>query len=126
MFVAKKCADRTLEEGGKRGDEMVIFKEGICAMSVHLSEEKEQGEKKTMTVYERLQKRIEEDVQALQALRKRGWLVWPMDLLVKEEEVGRCCFLAEEWLTGEQLRELKKRVGLDDRQWRKYKTRISH
>ncbi|GHO99082.1 hypothetical protein KSF_091300 [Reticulibacter mediterranei] len=28
MFAAKKCADRTLEEGGKRGDEMVSFKEG--------------------------------------------------------------------------------------------------
>ncbi len=78
-----------------------------------------------MTVYERLQKRIEEDVQALQALSKRGWLVWPMDRVVKEEDVGRCCFLAEEWLTDEQLRELKKRVGLNDQLWKRYKTKVS-
>ena len=78
-----------------------------------------------MSVYEQLQRRIVEDVQSLQILKKRGWLVWPMERVVKEEDIGRCCYLAEEWLSSAQLQALKERVGLDEGQWRRYKTKLS-
>ena len=78
-----------------------------------------------MKAYEKLQKQIEEDVQALQALKKRGWLVWPMDRVVKEEHLGRCCYLAEEWLSSEELKVLKERVRLDEGAWRWYKRKVS-
>ena len=78
-----------------------------------------------MKAYEKLQKQIEEDVQALQALKKRGWLVWPMDRVVKEEHLGRCCYLAEEWLSSEELEVLKERVRLDEGAWRWYKRKVS-
>ena len=78
-----------------------------------------------MKVYEKLQKQIEEDVRALQELEKRGWMVWPMDRVVKEEDLGRCCYLAEEWLSSEELKALKERVRLDDGAWRRYKRKVS-
>lgn len=78
-----------------------------------------------MTVYERLQKQIEEDVQALRELKKKRWPVWPMDRVVKEEDLGRCCYLAEEWLRSEELQTLKKRVGLDEGAWKRYKRKVS-
>lgn len=78
-----------------------------------------------MSVYEQLQQRIVDDVQALQTLKKRRWLIWPMERVVKEEDIGRCCFLAEEWLCATELQALKERVGLDEKQWRRYKARLS-
>jgi hypothetical protein len=78
-----------------------------------------------MTVYEQLKKQIEQDVQALQEMKKRGWLVWPMDRVVKEEDLGRCCYLAEEWLSAEELQALKERVRLDAGAWRRYKRKVS-
>jgi hypothetical protein len=78
-----------------------------------------------MSVYEQLQKRIVDDVQALQLLKKRRWLVWPMERVVKEEDIGRCCYLAEEWLAPTELQALKTRVGMNEKQWRRYKARLS-
>ena len=78
-----------------------------------------------MSVYEQLKRRIVDDVQELQILKKRRWPVWPMDRMIKEEDIGRCCYLAEEWLCQTELQALKARVGLDEKQWKKYKARIS-
>jgi len=78
-----------------------------------------------MSVYEQLQRRIVDDVQALQILKKRRWLVWPMERVVKEEDIGRCCYLAEEWLGPTELQVLKERVGLNDKQWKRYKARLA-
>jgi hypothetical protein len=44
---------------------------------------------------------------------------------VKEEHLGRCCYLAEELLPSNDLCALKHEIGLDERQWRMYKARVS-
>jgi hypothetical protein len=48
-----------------------------------------------------------------------------MDRIVKEEHLGRCCYLAEEMLTPVDLRALKAAVGLNEEEWRKFKQKIS-
>jgi hypothetical protein len=45
--------------------------------------------------------------------------------MVKEEQLGRCCYLAEEFLSSEELSTLKAETKLDERQWRAYKVRVS-
>ena len=78
-----------------------------------------------MNTLETLQTSFLQDLQELRQLQKRGWLVLPMTRVVKEEHLGRCCFIAEEFLTSTELKILKNRVGLDEKQWRAYKTKIS-
>lgn len=71
------------------------------------------------------------EVHFLQALaevreiQKRGWRVLPMTRSVKEEQLGRCCYMAEEFLSSEELCELKVTAQLDDRAWNSYKKRVS-
>jgi hypothetical protein len=48
-----------------------------------------------------------------------------MTRVVKEEHLGRCCYLAEEFLSSTDLRTLKLEVGLDEQQWRSYKEKVS-
>ncbi|WP_126556527.1 hypothetical protein [Dictyobacter kobayashii] len=75
--------------------------------------------------FDMLQNLFSQDLQELQHLRKRGWFVLPMSRIVKEEHIGRCCYLAEEFLSSEELQTLKKDLGLNERQWHTYKTKIS-
>jgi hypothetical protein len=78
-----------------------------------------------MTTFDRLQSLFLEDLRELQQIQKRRWLTLPMTRVVKEEHLGRCCYLAEELLCSADLNMLKQRVGLNERQWRIYKARIS-
>jgi hypothetical protein len=75
--------------------------------------------------YEHLQQVITTDLHELQSLKKRRWWVWPMERVVKEEHIGRCCYLAEEMLSCADLHALKEEIGLSEQQWRAYKTKIS-
>ena len=75
--------------------------------------------------FDTLQTLFSQDLQALQQLRKRGWFVLPMSRIVKEEHIGRCCFLAEEFLDCEELSMLKRELGFSERQWNAYKAKIS-
>jgi hypothetical protein len=78
-----------------------------------------------MNTFDTLQALFSHDLSELQQFRKRGWRVLPMTRVVKEEHLGRCCYLAEEFLNSADLRTLKQQVGLDERQWQAYKTKIS-
>ncbi len=78
-----------------------------------------------MTPFETLQTLFLHDLAELQRLQKRRWFVLPMTRVVKEEHLGRCCYLAEEFLSQAELCVLKQKLGLDDRQWLVYKTKIS-
>ena len=78
-----------------------------------------------MNTFEALQTLFVQDLRELHEIRKRGWLVMPMTRVVKEEHLGRCCYLAEEFLSATDLCALKHKVGLDEQQWRAYKTKIS-
>lgn len=78
-----------------------------------------------MSTFDTLQSLFLRDLSDLQQLRKRGLLVLPMSRVVKEEHLGRCCYLAEEFLSRDELHALKCRIGLDERQWHAYKCKIS-
>jgi hypothetical protein len=78
-----------------------------------------------MSSLEQLQTMIDEDLRELHLLYRRRWFVWPMDRVIKEEHLGRCCYLAEEFLEPGDLRMLKAAVGIDDQEWRKFKLKIS-
>lgn len=80
---------------------------------------------KNMSSLEQLQKLIGDDLHELHLLYRRRWFAWPMDRVVKEEHLGRCCYLAEEFLNAVDLRTLKATVGLSDEEWRKFKLKIS-
>lgn len=78
-----------------------------------------------MSSFEQLQNLIGADLHELHLLYRRRWFVWPMDRVIKEEHLGRCCYLAEELLTTVDLCALKTAVGLSDAEWRKFKLKIS-
>lgn len=78
-----------------------------------------------MNTFESLQALFLHDLRELHQLRKRGWLVLPMTRVVKEEHLGRCCYLAEEFLSPADLGALKHELGLDDQQWGIYKAKVS-
>lgn len=78
-----------------------------------------------MNIFETLQSLLLQDLSDLREIQKRGWFVWPMTRAVKEERLGRCCYLAEEFLAPADLYTLKHRVGLNERQWRAYKVKVS-
>jgi hypothetical protein len=75
--------------------------------------------------YETVQVLFLHALHDVQEIKRRGWRVLPMTRMVKEEQLGRCCYLAEEFLSSAELRALKDEVKLDERQWRAYKTRVS-
>ena len=63
------------------------------------------------------------DLHALKQLSGRDKKSW-MQCAVKEQEIGRHCYQAEESLTDKELMLLKKTLGLTDQQWTSYKTKI--
>ncbi len=78
-----------------------------------------------MNTFETLRALLSHDLYELRQIRQRGWRVLPMTRVVKEEHLGRCCYLAEEFLSSTDLRTLKLEVGLDEQQWRSYKEKVS-
>jgi hypothetical protein len=78
-----------------------------------------------MNTFDSLKALFLSDLQELHQLRKRGWRVLPMTRVVKEEHLGRCCYLAEEFLSSEDLCILKQNLNLDEQQWHAYKEKLS-
>ena len=78
-----------------------------------------------MNTFDALQALLSRDLHELHQIQKRGWRILPMARIVKEEHLGRCCYLAEEFLSSTDLRALKLEVGLDEQQWRSYKEKVS-
>jgi hypothetical protein len=78
-----------------------------------------------MNTFDTLHALLTHDIRELHQIQKRGWRVLPMTRTVKEEHLGRCCYLAEEFLSTDELCVLKQEVGLDERQWHAYKAKIS-
>jgi hypothetical protein len=75
--------------------------------------------------YERVQVLLLHALHDVQEIQKRGWRVLPMTRMVREEQLGRCCYLAEEFLSPTELSALKEEARLSERQWRTYKARLS-
>ncbi len=61
-----------------------------------------------MDTFDTLQALLSHDLHELHQMQKRGWRTLPMTRLVKEEHLGRCCYLAEEFLSTAELCALKK------------------
>jgi hypothetical protein len=78
-----------------------------------------------MNTFDSLQALFIHDLQELYQLQKRGWRVLPTTRVVKEEHLGRCCFLAEEFLSSDELCVLKRDLGLDEQEWRTYKEKLT-
>lgn len=70
-----------------------------------------------MNTFDSLQALFLNDLREMHQLRKRGWRVLPMTRVVKEEHLGRCCYLAEEFLSSEDLSALKQELDLVEEQW---------
>jgi len=78
-----------------------------------------------MNTFDSLQALFLHDLQELHQLRKRGWRALSMTRVVKEEHLGRCCYLAEEFLSSEDLCTLKQDLELDEQQWCTYKAKLT-
>ncbi|MBA2394308.1 MAG: hypothetical protein H0V70_16385 [Ktedonobacteraceae bacterium] len=78
-----------------------------------------------VSTFEKLQELFLHDMQELSQIHRRRWYIWPMARIVKEEHLGRCCYLAEEFLSPSDLCALKQKIGLSERQWRLYKVKVS-
>ncbi|MDQ2907041.1 MAG: hypothetical protein M3Y81_26315 [Chloroflexota bacterium] len=78
-----------------------------------------------METFDTLQTLFSHDLSKLHQLRRRGWHILPTTRSLKEEHLGRCCYLAEEFLSSADLRSLKQQVGLDEQEWQAYKAKIS-
>ncbi len=78
-----------------------------------------------MNTFTMLQTLFVSDLRELQRLQRRRWFVFSTARAIKEEHLGRCCYLAEEFLATADLCTLKQELGLNDRQWRAYKARVS-
>jgi len=78
-----------------------------------------------MNTFDSLQALFLHDLQELHQLRKRGWRALSMTRVVKEEHLGRCCYLAEEFLSSEDLCTLKQDLELDEEQWYAYKAKLT-
>ena len=53
--------------------------------------------------------------------------IWPTTVekrRVKEQQIGRYCFLAEEDLSSLELQTLKQELGINDFRWRAYKAKL--
>jgi hypothetical protein len=78
-----------------------------------------------MNTFETVQRHFFHALHDLQEVQKRGWRVLPMSRTVKEEQLGRCCYLAEEFLSATELDALKHEAKLNEQEWRAYKVRVS-
>jgi hypothetical protein len=78
-----------------------------------------------MNTFDTLQTLFLRDLRELRQLQKRWWLILPMTRLVKEEHLGRCCYLAEEFLGLDELHALKRELKLNERQWKAYKAKLT-
>ena len=78
-----------------------------------------------MSTFDALQRLFLHDLREIHKIQKRWWFLLSTTRSVKEEHLGRCCYLAEEFLNPVDLNALKHEVGLDERQWHAYKAKIS-
>ena len=75
-----------------------------------------------MRKLEELKAMLTEELQELEKLAG----IWPSTIEkrhVKEQEIGRHCYEAEEFLSQLELDMLKKTLGINDTRWRAYKAK---
>jgi hypothetical protein len=81
------------------------------------------GEGLPMKTFEELQAVFSQNLLELEKLIG----IWPNTIEkrhVKEQEIGRHCYEAEEDLSALELNTLKKALGINDTKWRAYKAKF--
>ena len=76
-----------------------------------------------MKTFEELKADLTQDLLELERLAG----IWPSTIEkrhVKEQAIGRLCYLAEEDLSPLELVSLKRALGLNDTRWRAFKSRF--
>jgi len=76
-----------------------------------------------MKTFEELKADLTQDLLELERLAG----IWPSTIEkrhVKEQAIGRLCYLAEEDLSLTELVSLKRALGLNDTRWRAFKSRF--
>ena len=82
----------------------------------------EAGKDKDVKTFDELKARLAQDFVELKHVQ--GMLPATVrSRHLKEQEIGRHCYQAEEDLTKVDLDTLKQMLGIDDTQWRRYKTK---
>jgi hypothetical protein len=77
-----------------------------------------------MKTFEELKADLTQDLLELERLAG----IWPSTIEkrhVKEQAIGRLCFLAEEDLSSPELITLKRALGLNDTRWRAFKSKFT-
>lgn len=78
-----------------------------------------------MSTFGMLQAIFVADLDELRRLQKQRWHMLSSTRVTKEEHLGRCCYMAEEFLDPADLDLLKQEIKISDGQWRAYKARVS-
>jgi len=76
-----------------------------------------------MKTFEELKEAFTQELRELERLTG----IWPSTIEkrhVKEQEIGRYCYEAEEDLSPLELNTLKRALGINDTRWRAYKARF--
>lgn len=76
-----------------------------------------------MRTFNELKALFAQDLFELRQLEKR-WSTKIEERHVKEQEIGRRCYEAEEDLSPLDLNVLKRQLGVSDAKWREYKARF--
>ena len=83
-----------------------------------------------MNTPEELKTAIQKNLLELEKLAQNPWTQTKHALgeqaVLKEKDIGRLCYEAEETLSTDDLIRLKNALELDTRQWRMYKSRFIH
>jgi len=77
----------------------------------------------SMKTFEELKAVLTQDLLELEKLAR----IWPSTIEkrhVKEQEIGRHCYEAEEDLGQTELNTLKRALGINDTRWRAYKAKF--
>lgn len=67
---------------------------------------------------------FQKELSELRKLEEQPWMADKQALWLKE--IGRYCCIAEEILSTADLKLLKRRFDISERQWRSYKSRFVH
>ena len=96
----------------------MISREGVCSF-VPLARRQEEG----MKTFEELQAVLRQELLTLERLAE-SWSSTIQQRDVKEQEIGRHCYEAEEDLSPLELNTLKKVLAISDTRWRAYKAKF--
>jgi len=77
-----------------------------------------------MKTFAQLEAMFAQDLLELKGLEESWWLIPNTKHSLKEQQLGRHCYEAEEDLSLPDLRALKMSLGIDESKWKAYKAKF--